>query len=75
MRGHSKDRGNFRKIQNFIGFAGATIEQASYIPPSPDVMQNALHEWEKYIHLESEEILIQLAIVHAPKKPFVKIKR
>lgn len=65
VRGHSKDRGNFRKIQNFIGFAGATIEQASYIPPSPDVMQNSLHEWEKYIHLESEEILIQLAIVHA----------
>ena len=65
VRGHNKDRGNFRKIQNFIGFAGATIEQASYIPPSPDVMQNALYEWEKYIHLESEEILIQLAIVHA----------
>lgn len=65
VRGHNKDRGNFRKIQNFIGFAGATIEQASYIPPSPNVMQNALYEWEKYIHLESEEILIQLAIVHA----------
>lgn len=28
-------------------------------------MQNALNEWEKYIHLESEEILIQLAVIHA----------
>jgi Fic family protein len=28
-------------------------------------MQDALYEWEKYIYLESEEILIQLAIVHA----------
>lgn len=65
VRGHNKNRGNFRKIQNFIGFAGATIEQASYIPPSPDKMFVALDNWEKYIHLESEEILIQLSIVHA----------
>ena len=65
VRGHNKDRGNFRKIQNFIGFAGATIEQATYIPPSPDKMIIALDEWEKYIHLESEEILIQLAVIHA----------
>ena len=65
VRGHNKDRGNFRKIQNFIGFMGATIEQASYIPPSPDKMIIALDNWEKYIHLESEEILIQLAVIHA----------
>ena len=65
VRGHNKDRGNFRKIQNFIGFMGATIEQASYIPPSPDKMVIALDNWEKYIHLESEEILIQLAVIHA----------
>jgi len=65
VRGHNKDRGNFRKIQNFIGFMGATMEQASYIPPSPDKMTIALDNWEKYIHLESEEILIQLAIIHA----------
>ena len=65
VRGHNADKGNFRRIQNFIGFAGATIEQASYIPPSPNIMQESLNEWEKYIHLESEEILIQLAVVHA----------
>lgn len=33
VRGHDKDRGNFRKIQNFIGFVGATIEQASLFHP------------------------------------------
>jgi Fic family protein len=65
VRRHNKDRGNFRRIQNFIGFAGATIEQASYTPPSPDKMVIALDNWEKYIHLESEEILIQLAVIHA----------
>jgi Fic family protein len=65
VRGYNKDRGEFRKIQNFIGFAGATIEQASYIPPSPDKMLLALHEWEKFIHSDSEEILIQLAVIHA----------
>jgi Fic family protein len=65
VRGHNKDRGNFRKIENWIGFTGATKEQASYIPPSPDKMVIALDNWEKYIHLESEEILIQLAVIHA----------
>jgi Fic family protein len=65
VRGHNKDRGNFRKIENWIGFVGATKDQASYIPPSPDKMVIALDNWEKYIHLESEEILIQLAVIHA----------
>lgn len=65
VRGYNKDRGNFRKVQNFIGVAGTTIEQASYIPPSSDELIIYLENWEKYIHLESEETLIQLAIVHA----------
>jgi len=64
VRGCDKDRGNFRKIQNFIGFAGATMKEASFIPPTPDEMNNALDNWENYIHLESEEVLIQLAVIH-----------
>lgn len=65
VRGDDKDRGNFRKTQNWIGFAGDSIDRASYIPPSPNDMLVALDEWEKYIHLKSEEILIQLAVIHA----------
>ena len=36
VRGEDTDRGNFRRRQVFIGKPGASIEQASYIPPSAD---------------------------------------
>jgi Fic family protein len=63
-RGSNKDRGNFRRVQNFIG-PTARMEDATYIPPDVITMEKAIKEWEEYIHLESEEILIQLAVIHA----------
>lgn len=65
VRGTNKARGEFRRVQNYIGSFGTTIEQARFIPPSPDKMLPALNEWEKYIHNEEGEILIQLAVIHA----------
>jgi len=65
VRGENKARGEFRTVQNFIGRHGATIEQASYVPPSPDVVPPALDEWEKYINGDSQEVLVQLAVLHA----------
>lgn len=65
VRGDSKDPGNFRRIQNFIGSPGSTIENARFVPPSVPVMLEALDNWEKYIHIEDKDVLVQLAIVHA----------
>lgn len=65
VRGANKARGEFRSVQNFIGKYGATIEQASYVPPSPDKVLPALDEWEKYINSDEQDILIQLAVLHA----------
>ncbi|GAB7140840.1 Fic family protein [Deferribacterales bacterium RsTz2092] len=65
VRGANKARGEFRKVQNFIGAYGATIEQALYIPPSPDKVLPALDAWEKYINSEQQEVFIQLAVLHA----------
>lgn len=65
VRGESSDRGNFRKIQNWIGKPGSTIEQARFIPPNPLVLQEHLDKFEKYIHYEEKDLLVQLAIVHA----------
>ena len=64
-RGRDKGRGNFRTWQNFIGKPGATIEQAAYIPPEPGGIMDHLSSFEKYIHYEEKDRLIQLAIVHA----------
>ncbi len=65
VRGETKDPGNFRKIQNHIGPPGSTMENARFVPPTVQVMKGALDEWEKYIHFDEKDILVQLAIVHA----------
>jgi Fic family protein len=65
VRGDKRDPGNFRKIQNWIGKPGSTIEQARFVPPSPTNLLDYLSNWEKYIHHEDIDPLVQLAIVHA----------
>lgn len=65
VRGQNSDRGNFRRIQNWIGPPGSTLKAASHVPPSPPVMLEALYDWEKYLHTEDEDVMIQLAIMHA----------
>jgi len=65
VRGANKARGEFRRIQNWIGPPGCSIEEATFVPPSPDVLPQALDNWEKYIHYNEKERLVQLAIVKA----------
>jgi Fic family protein len=65
VRGHNKAPGEFRRIQNWIGRPGAGIEQATFLPPSPEMLLPALDAWEKYIHAEEKDPLVQLALVHA----------
>lgn len=65
VRGQHKDRGNFRKIQNWIGSPESTMESARFVPPSPLVLQSAMDDLEKYIHFDEKDRLVQLAIIHA----------
>ena len=65
VRGEKKEPGKFREIQNWIGKPGCTIEEATYIPPEPPIMQEHLQILEKYIQSEDLDVLIQSAIVHA----------
>ncbi len=65
VRGRDKARGNFRKIQNWIGTDQTTIEQAVYVPPEPRLLPQLLDNWEKYYHMERPDPLVQLAVVHA----------
>lgn len=65
VRGESKARGEFRKIQNWIGRPGSTIEEARFIPPDPAELMKYLDNFEKYIHYEERDKLVQLAIIHA----------
>ena len=65
VRGANKARGEFRRIQNWIGPPGAAIETATFVPPSPDTVLESLSNWEKYCHDEEKDRLVQLAVIHA----------
>ncbi|MCK4858809.1 MAG: Fic family protein, partial [candidate division Zixibacteria bacterium] len=57
--------GQFRRTQNWIGPAGCSLNDASFVPPAVDEMKEALGDWEKYFHSEPKEPpLIQCALMH-----------
>jgi len=65
VRGQNKRRGEFRRQQNYIARPGAGIEDASFVPPAPEAVGEALDQLEKYFHFEEKDRLVQLAVVHA----------
>jgi Fic family protein len=65
VRGQGKASGEFRKVQNWIGKPGSTIDEARFVPPDPVELLSSLDNFEKYIHYEEKDRLVQLAIVHA----------
>lgn len=65
VRGKNKSPGEYRRVPNWIGPAGCTIETARYVPISADKLPDTMSRWEKYLHGETADRLIQLAILHA----------
>ena len=65
VRGNNKARGEFRKVQVYIGSVGCNIENASFIPPEAQNVLPALDKWEKYINSDIQTTLIQCAVMHA----------
>jgi Fic family protein len=65
VRGRNKAPGEYRRIPNWIGPPGCSIEEARFIPISPDKLNDGMGAWERYIHAEVPDRLIQLAILHA----------
>ena len=55
VRGEKKDRGNFRRMQVYIGKPGAKIEEAIFIPPPITEIHHLMANWEKYINSEEEK--------------------
>jgi Fic family protein len=65
VRGQDKTPGFFRTEQNWIGRAGCTIKESSFIPPSPLILNEFLQKWQTYIDFNDKDFLLQIAIVHA----------
>lgn len=65
VRGAHRAPGEFRRSQNWIGPAGATLETATFVPPSVPEMHQALDKFEKFLHDDSLPVLIQTGLAHA----------
>lgn len=65
VRGQDKKPGDFRAEQNWIGPRGCTIEQATFVPPSPFILSSCLDNWQNYIDSDDSDFLLQTAVVHA----------
>src|SRR5205085_12581993 len=60
-----KTPGEFRKDQNWLGRAGCSMDQASFVPPSPLQLQTYLEAWQKYVESNDIDLLLQAAVMHA----------
>jgi Fic family protein len=64
VRGKSKLPGEFRTSQNWIG--GATIADATFVPPHPSEIGRLMNDWEQFSHNQTLVIpeLIKVALLH-----------
>ncbi len=65
VRGGNQTPGEFRCSQNWIGPPGCTLMEATFVPPPPQEMMEALGELEKYLHGVSRlPPLVRIALAH-----------
>lgn len=65
-RGSNRNPGEFRTTQNWIGPAGCTLMNATFVPPSIPDMHTALSDLENFFYEEDNiPSLIKIALIHA----------
>jgi Fic family protein len=65
VRGKDDRPGEFRRDQNWIGAPGCNPGDATYVPPPPNEMADALHHFEAYLHDRSDmPPLVRVSLVH-----------
>jgi len=58
--------GELRRTQNWIGPGGCTLSDATFVPPPPDIVPQALGDLEKFFHTASHlPLLIRIGLMHA----------
>jgi Fic family protein len=66
-RGANRTPGEFRRVQNFIGPTNK-IEDATYIPPEPQMIDGLISNLESYINYSDDDSLdplLKAGIIHA----------
>ncbi len=66
VRGSEKTPGEFRTSQNWIGFTGASLNDASFVPPPPQELPRLLGNLERFLHEPGAlPPLIHAGVAHA----------
>jgi len=66
VRGSALTPGELRRSQNWIGPGGCTIADASFVPPPPHEIDDALSNLERFLHAEDDlPLLIKIGLAHA----------
>ncbi len=66
VRGSHATPGEIRRSQNWIGPAGCTLAEATFVPPPPVEIPGALGAWERFLHAGDDlPILTKIGLAHA----------
>ena len=63
-RGEHKAPGEFRRVPNWIGPPGCSMDDAKYVPISSEKLDAAMSNWERYVHQDAPDLLVQAANLH-----------
>lgn len=66
VRGSRLAPGELRRSQNWIGPAGSTLRTATFVPPPPAEVPQALGQLETFLHRHDElPLLVKIGLAHA----------
>ena len=66
VRGSRLTPGELRRSQNWIGPGGASLADATFVPPPPEDMPDALGNLETFLHQRDDiPLLIKFGLAHA----------
>ncbi|HEX2798298.1 MAG TPA: Fic family protein, partial [Thermoanaerobaculia bacterium] len=66
VRGAEKRPGEFRRFQNWIGPAECTLAEATFVPPPPSDVAEAMGKLERFLHDEAPmPLLVKTALIHS----------
>jgi|JI10StandDraft_1071094.scaffolds.fasta_scaffold95587_3 Fic family protein len=66
VRGSGLTPGELRTTQNWIGPGGCTLHEASFVPPPPHIVPEALGALEGYLHTPNDlPELVKIGLAHA----------
>jgi len=65
VRGQERNPGEFRRSQNWIGPQGGSIKNAVFVPPTREVMEEAMSDLEKFMNTdEGMDVLLKIGLIH-----------